>query len=227
MRSPQHRRSRASCLAVKDLRGTRGRGLFVIHSCVRRSFTFVVAAIMTVTAVSACMSPPGESQPGTSSTGSSAAAPGTTSAPADRPEDRAAAEALATYEAFWKVQNAADAAPGAKDWAGEISKFAADPARQGAVDGIVNLASYPAHAEGTATRSPRIESVSLQTPQRVKITDCLDVTGVRIVGDKDGKDLLDRTNQPQRYVFTADVVKYQAPDRWLVQTTTPSLDRQC
>lgn len=211
---------------VKGLQGIK-EGLFVIHSCVRRSFTFVGAVLMTVTAMSACMSSPGESQPRPNSTGSSVSTHGTTSAPADRPEDRAAGEALATYEQFWKVHNAADAAPGAKDWAGEISKFAADPARQGVIDGIANLASYPAHAEGTATRSPKVESVSLQTPQRVKISDCLDVTGVRIVGDKDGKDLLDRKNQPQRYVFTAEVVRYEAPTRWLVQTTTPSLDRQC
>lgn len=165
----------------------------------------------------------GSSSVGGSSTESS---PTATSA---SPEALATNAAMVAYEGYWTVSNQANSAPGKQDWHAELAKYAADPALTQRIQALANFASVPAHFVGEPKRSPQPTSVSLQQPPRVTITDCLDVSEWKLVSDKPGevgKNLND-PNQPQRYKFTAEVVQYQDPSRWLVQKTEPHLDQTC
>jgi hypothetical protein len=105
----------------------------------------------------------------------------------------------------------------------------ADPALTDYLNEVGNLASVPAHTEGRYGRSPKVTSVSVAQPPRVVIADCLDATDEHLVSDKAGEDgrNLDHPDQPRRYEFEAQVVRYPDPDRWLVQQVEPRLEKPC
>jgi len=145
------------------------------------------------------------------------------------PEAEAASAALTVYELYWQISEQAGRAPREKDWRPELAKAMADPALTGYVNEVGNLASVPAHTEGRYGRSPKVTSVSVAQPQRVVITDCLDATEEHLVSDRTGeagRDL-DHPDQPRRYEFEAQVVRYPDPDRWLVQQVQPRLEKPC
>jgi hypothetical protein len=185
---------------------------------------FSVAALVLVSA--GLVSCAGDTQE-TSPSGS----PSGVSLPPDpkNPEDEAARAALAVYESYWQISEQAGHEPGAKDWRPELAKAMADPALTDYVNEVANLASVPAHTVGRYGRAPKVTSVSLGQPQRVVITDCLDATEEHLVSDKAGEAgrNLDHPDQPRRYEFEAQLVRYPDPDRWLVQQVQPRLEKPC
>lgn len=146
-----------------------------------------------------------------------------------QPGSEASTAALAAYELYWQISEQAGHAPREKDWRPELAKAMADPALTDYVNEIANLASVPAHTVGRYGRSPKVTSVSLGEPPRVVITDCLDATDEHLVSDKAGESgrNLDNPDQPRRYEFEAQVVRYPNPDRWLVQQVQPRLEKPC
>ncbi|MGH9061992.1 MAG: hypothetical protein ACRDZY_21130, partial [Acidimicrobiales bacterium] len=105
----------------------------------------------------------------------------------------------------------------------------ADPALTTFVDELANLASIPAHSVGEYHRSPKVTSVSMVEPARVVIVDCLDASAEHLISDRpgeSGKDL-DNPGQPRRYRLEAELVRYSAPYRWLVQIVRPHLEQPC
>ncbi|MEV4144409.1 hypothetical protein AB0J40_12115 [Amycolatopsis sp. NPDC049691] len=146
-----------------------------------------------------------------------------------RPEDEASQAALAAYELYWQISEQAGRAPREKDWRPELAKAMADPALTDYVNEVANLASVPAHTVGRYRRAPKVTSVSLGEPPRVVVTDCLDATDEHLVSDKAGEPgrNLDNPDQPRRYEFEAQVVRYPNPDRWLVQQVQPRLEKPC
>ena len=148
--------------------------------------------------------------------------------PAEPPAStaEAPAAALATYGEFWRISEQAFAAPTAQDWQAELSKVARGQALADVMLEIENYASVPAHVEGAVTRNPTIDPGAPQSQQRVAITDCLDLSESRLVADKNGAELGDVQNQPERYRFRAQVAR-DATGKWLVDTTSPALTEPC
>ncbi|MBE8519355.1 hypothetical protein ILP97_17885 [Amycolatopsis sp. H6(2020)] len=105
----------------------------------------------------------------------------------------------------------------------------ADPALTDYANEVANLASVPAHTVGRYRRAPKVTSVSLSEPPRVVVTDCLDATDEHLVSDKAGEPgrNLDNPDQPRRYEFEAQLVRYPNPGRWLVQQVQPRLEKPC
>jgi len=136
---------------------------------------------------------------------------------------------LAAYERYWQISEQAGHAPRQKDWRPELAKAMADPALTDYVNEVANLASVPAHTVGRYGRAPKVTSVSLGEPPRVVVTDCLDATDEHLVSDKAGEPgrNLDNPDQPRRYEFEAQIVRYPNPDRWLVQQVQPRLEKPC
>ncbi len=164
-----------------------------------------------------------------SMTPSTQSSPSATPSPTQSAEDKASAAALEAYTGYWTASNAASRAPGKQDWRPELAKYTADPALAQRLDSLANFAAVPAHFEGEPKRAPRVDSVSLQQPPRVTISDCLDVSGWKLLSDRpgeEGKNLND-PKQPQRYRFSAQVVLYGDPDRWLVQIVQPEVGKAC
>ncbi|WP_232376797.1 hypothetical protein [Amycolatopsis aidingensis] len=158
------------------------------------------------------------------------ASPSTTSA-TQTPEDAAAQAALEVYEGYWRVSEAAEKDPDGKDWRAELGKYLVDPELTRHVLEIENLASVPAHMVGNYQRSPEVTSVSLREDDpRVTITDCLDRTQLQLVSDKPGEEgkSLDHPDQPRRYEFEAQVVRYPSLDnQWFVQVVDARLEEPC
>lgn len=174
----------------------------------------VLAAITSVLLATAC-------------SGTATAPPGpevTTTAAA--PERAAPAAAMAAYGEFWRVSELAFAAPSAQDWETELMNVARGQALTDVVIEIQNYASVPAHVEGTITHEPSPDPAVAPLPDRVTVLDCVDITGSRLVADRDGSVLDDRANQTPRYRYRAEVVR-DTTGRWLVETTAPSLDQPC
>ncbi|WP_410597085.1 hypothetical protein [Amycolatopsis sp. lyj-23] len=142
------------------------------------------------------------------------------------PEEEASRAALAAYELYWQISEDAGRAPREKDWRPELAKAMADPALTDYVNEVANLASVPAHTVGRYRRAPKVTSVSLGQPPRVVVTDCLDATDEHLVSDAGGRNL-DNPDQPRRYEFEAQLVRYPNPDRWLVQQVQPRLEKPC
>ncbi|MDN5857817.1 MAG: hypothetical protein L0H84_04270 [Pseudonocardia sp.] len=138
------------------------------------------------------------------------------------PEPPPAAEALAAYERYWAVVDAAFAAPGARDWSARLAEVATGPALESVAGDVANYADFPAHRVGTVQRSP---SVVGSDNGRVRILDCVDISGVSLVADESGAPLDDTANRVPRYRFSAEVVAYGG--RWLVERTAPLLDQPC
>jgi hypothetical protein len=145
-----------------------------------------------------------------------------TSSPGDEPRRLA----LATYDEFWRISEAAMQSPGTHDWASELHKVAEGQALKDTLTDVSNYASYPAHVEGNIKRVPQLQQVTVDSPTAVTVVDCLDATSTRVVADKTGESLSDTTNQTPRYHFRAHVVQ-DSSSRWLVQTTEPLLDERC
>ncbi|RSN45288.1 hypothetical protein DMC64_19975 [Amycolatopsis sp. WAC 04197] len=112
-----------------------------------------------------------------------------------------------------------------------MGEYLVDPELTRHLAEIQNLASVPSHMEGDYHRSPMVSAVSLgDRDPRITITDCLDRTKVHLVSDKPGEGgrTLDNPDQPRRYEFRAEVVRYASlNDRWLVQVVQPALDKPC
>ncbi|UMP06706.1 hypothetical protein [Amycolatopsis sp. EV170708-02-1] len=146
-------------------------------------------------------------------------------------EDVAKQKALEAYEGYWRVSTAAEKAPRSKDWRSALGEYLVDPELTRHLAEIQNLASVPSHMEGDYRRSPAVTAVSLdKADPRIKITDCLDRTGLHLVSDKPGEQgrVLDNPDQPRRYEFRAEVVRYASlNDRWLVQVVVAALDKPC
>ena len=131
--------------------------------------------------------------------------------------------ALSTYREFWRITDAAGAAPRSQDWTPKIKAVATGQALKTALTDIANYASLPAHLVGTITRDPKVVSA---TPGRVSILDCVDLGTVHLVSDRNGGLLDDTKNRVERFHLRSDVVP--GPDgRWLVSTTAPALDEPC
>jgi hypothetical protein len=172
----------------------------------RRSRGQTAAAVLLVAVLGGCTSP---SPVPPSSPPTSAATP-----------DRAALEA---YARFWRVVDAAGAAPRAENWEPQLEGVASGQALTTALTDVRNYVSLPAHTVGTISRTP---TVAAATPQRVSILDCVDIGATQLVSDKDGTRLDDPANRVQRFQLRSDVVA--TPDgRWVVDTTAPNLDRPC
>ncbi|MDN5914224.1 MAG: hypothetical protein L0I76_03805 [Pseudonocardia sp.] len=130
--------------------------------------------------------------------------------------------ALAAYEEFWTVTDAAFASPGSRDWTTRTREVATGQALESLSRDIANYASIPAHTEGTVSRAP---TVSNAAPDRVAIVDCVDISDSRLVSDDDGQVLDDLANRVPRYLYRAEVIP--RGDRWVVERTAPSLAEPC
>ena len=131
--------------------------------------------------------------------------------------------ALSSYLEFWRITDAAGAAPRSQDWTPKIKAVATGQALETALADISNYASLPAHTVGTITRDPKVATV---TPARVSILDCVDLGTVHLVSDRNGSLLDDTKNRVERFHLRADVVP--GPDgRWRVSTTAPALNEPC
>jgi hypothetical protein len=146
-------------------------------------------------------------------------------APSDAAPDMTAA-AMAAYGEFWRVSEAAFAAPRAQDWQAELSKVTRGQALDDVVLEIRNYASVPAHLEGQITHAPALDPAVPRTSGRVAVLDCVDISQSQLVADESGAVLDDQENQVVRYQYRAVVVR--ADDgRWLVESTAPALDESC
>ncbi|RZT85568.1 hypothetical protein EV383_2441 [Pseudonocardia sediminis] len=130
--------------------------------------------------------------------------------------------ALAAYEEFWTVTDAAFAAPGSQDWTSRTREVATGQALQALDRDIANYSGVPAHTEGTVSRAPKVATVAAE---RVAIVDCVDISGSRLVSDDDGQVLDDLANRVPRYLYRAEVIP--RGDRWVVDRTAPSLAEPC
>jgi hypothetical protein len=131
--------------------------------------------------------------------------------------------ALSTYREFWRITDAAGAAPRSQDWTPKIKAVATGQALKTALTDISNYASLPAHIVGTIKRDPKVASV---TSGRVSILDCVDLGAVHLVSDRNGSLLDDTKNRVERFHLRADIVS-GPDDRWLVSTTAPALNEPC
>lgn len=145
-------------------------------------------------------------------------------APAPAPQTTIPAErpALAAYEEFWSVTDAAFAAPTAQNWTPRLEQVATGQALDSLRRDVENYASVPAHIEGAVTRAP---TVAGSTQGRVDVVDCIDLGDSRLVSDTDGRVLDDLANRVPRYVYRAGLVFQDG--RWLVNRTAPALDQPC
>ncbi|MEU0788483.1 hypothetical protein ABZ342_00360 [Amycolatopsis sp. NPDC005961] len=145
------------------------------------------------------------------------------------PEDQAVEQALRVYERYWRISEEAAASPRGVDWPTELAKVMADPALSAYIGELANLASVPAHSRGQYGRSPKVTTVALAPPPRVVVIDCLDATNEHLISEKpgDGGRSLDHPDQPKRYEFEAQIVRYPNPDRWLVQQVQARLEKPC
>ena len=184
--------------------------------------TRLLALLCLLTPMAACTS---KSEPAVASPPAAAPSPPKRHGPADD----ASEQALRVYERYWRISEEAAAAPRGVDWPGELGKVMADPALSAYVAELENLASVPAHSRGEYGRSPKVTSVSLAQPPRVVVTDCLDATNEHLVSEKPGEAgrSLDHPDQPQRYEFEAQLVRYPNPERWLVQQVQARLEKSC
>jgi hypothetical protein len=139
------------------------------------------------------------------------------------PASQAADAALAAYNAFWAVSLNARAAPNARDWTSELATVASGDALESVTADIDNYAGVPAHFEGTVGRAPTVQNA---TPDRVEITDCLDMTAYLLRGDENGELLSDTANQVPRFLFTAEVLP-DSSGRWLVDEIDAKLSQPC
>ncbi len=149
------------------------------------------------------------------------AGPAAPVAPAPTPPGPAE-QALDAYQRFWDVTQEAYTAPGARDWAPEVSAVASGAAFESLMRDVRNYAEFPAHFEGVVSRAPVVADV---TETLVKIVDCVDLRDSRLVADRTGEVLNDLANRVQRYTYRADVVL--SDDRWLVGSTEPALEEPC
>jgi hypothetical protein len=149
--------------------------------------------------------------------------PPTTPQPAPpRAEDAAGSAALSAYTEYWRVTDAARAAPAAQDWRPAIEAVARGQALEIALRDVENYASLPAHTVGAITRVPQVIAAE---PTRVSILDCVDLGNSRVISDATGATLNDLENRVQRFRLRAEVMA--AGDRWLVETAEPALDEPC
>lgn len=130
--------------------------------------------------------------------------------------------ALDAYREFWRIADAARAAPRSTDWAPQLEAVASGAALQTVLTDVRNYAGLPAHTAGTITRSPTVVAAN---PQRVSVLDCVDIGDTVLLSDTDGSRLDDAANRVRRFQLRADVVS--AGGRWLVDSTTPQLDQPC
>jgi hypothetical protein len=142
--------------------------------------------------------------------------------PTPPPAPKPAQQALLAYERYWSVTTAAFNAPNAKDWSADLQQVASGPALAGITEDVLNYATFPAHTEGTISRSPTVSTV---TNDRAEIMDCVDLGDSRLIADTTGEILDDLANQVPRYQFRAELT--QQNGRWLVNRTEPALDEPC
>lgn len=156
--------------------------------------------------------------------------PTTVTSSAPDPAEQVRRAALAAYDGYWQASMAASRLPDrAGGWRDGLAAFTADPALAQRLDSLANYASVPAHFEGELRRAPVVTSVSLDRPRRVGVRDCLDVSAWKLVSDRAGEQGKNLNNpaQPLRYVFTAEVVEYDSPARWLVQLVNADVRQPC
>lgn len=131
-------------------------------------------------------------------------------------------EALLAYERYWSVSQDAFAAPGSRDWTGDLAAVASGPALESLLADVRNYANLPAHTEGVVTRSPTVGTV---TDDVVEIVDCIQLGDSRLIADATGEVLDDLVNRSPRYRFRADVVPHGGG--WIVDRTEPASDEPC
>lgn len=140
------------------------------------------------------------------------------------PADTSTPAQLATeaYERYWEVTESAFAAPGARDWTSELQSVASGQALESATADYRTYRDYPAHSEGTVSRSPVVGSA---TEDRVEIVDCLDLGDSLLVADETGDILDDLDNRVQRYTLRVDLAR--SATGWKVDRLRPALDEPC
>ncbi|SEP53790.1 hypothetical protein [Amycolatopsis saalfeldensis] len=145
------------------------------------------------------------------------------------PEQTIAENALQVYRQYWQLSEEAEASPGSQDWRTSFAHLMADPALTTFVDELAKLASIPAHSTGGYRRSPKVQSVATAEPARVVIVDYLDASANHLVSERLGEagKNLDNPAQPHRYLLEAEVVRYPAPYRWLVQIIRLCWEQTC
>ncbi len=134
------------------------------------------------------------------------------------PDER---QALAAYEEFWSVTDAALAAPSERNWTPRMQEVATGQALESLRRDVENYASVPAHTEGAVKRAPVVAG---SAAGRVDIVDCVDLGDSRLVSD-DGQVLDDLANRVPRFVYRAGLVHQNG--RWVVERTAPALDQPC
>ncbi|MFC4951041.1 hypothetical protein [Pseudonocardia sp. GCM10023141] len=134
------------------------------------------------------------------------------------PEQRA----LAAYESFWSVSQAAFASPASRDWAADLAAVATGSALEATLTEVRSYAEFPAHTVGAVSRSPAVSNV---TDVRINVVDCVDLGDSRLVADRTGEVLDDLANRVQRYRYRAEIVAKR--DQWLVDRIEASLDEPC
>jgi hypothetical protein len=130
--------------------------------------------------------------------------------------------ALAAYERYWSVSQAAFAEPGSRDWSADLAEVATGPALEATLTEVRSYAAFPAHTVGVVSRAPEVTSV---TDTKVDVLDCVDLGDSRLVADRTGEVLDDLANRVQRYRYRAEVVAQD--DGWLVRRADAVLDEPC
>lgn len=131
-------------------------------------------------------------------------------------------QALAAYERFWTVSQAAFASPASREWSADLAEVATGPALEATLTEVRSYAEFPAHTVGAISRAPSVASVS---DARVDIVDCVDLGDSRLVSDRTGEVLDDLANRVQRFRYRAELVVQEG--RWLVERTDAALDEPC
>ena len=130
--------------------------------------------------------------------------------------------ALAAYERYWSISQAAFASPGSRDWTADLAEVATGPALEATLTEIRSYAEFPAHTVGAVSRAPEVTGV---TDTSADVLDCVDLGDSRLVADRTGEVLDDLDNRVQRYRYRAEVVAQDG--RWLVRRADAALDEPC
>ena len=91
---------------------------------------------------------------------------------------------MSTYREFWRVVDAARAAPESQDWTPKIKALATGQALQSALLDVANFASLPAHVVGTVTRDPSV--AARHAGSRFPSSTASTLAAAHLVSDRNG-----------------------------------------
>lgn len=184
-----------------------------------------VAAALALALLGGCGAErPAGDRPAAPPSSAIASAPAVTSAPATTrsPEERAAADALAAYRAFWAAHTAT-ARAGRFD-SPRMRRYGTDPLLSQMRTALARLAARGILQTGDVVVHPRVVKVDLAaSPPTVTIEDCFDERGLGGVSRKTRKPVEIEPARP--YESTATVIRVGG--RWKVSRSKPHTDRPC